>query len=172
MKRMSRQAVVFRLAFYVGATGLILAVWQFQKHMSGNFIEPLVTTLNSTQEKELDALLEMNRLITTLDTGLLGATGFLLINRRRAFRWPVILWTAFGSAVCVALSVFFGYVVYLGVIAMLQNDIFDLDIPPLFWARQAHFYTFLLAVVLFGDFAFQTLHVEDGDEFTRDVADH
>jgi hypothetical protein len=47
---------------------------------------------------------------------------------------------------------------------MLENTIFDLDVPAILWARQAHFYTFLLAVVLFGDFAFHTLQVEDKNE--------
>jgi hypothetical protein len=98
--------------------------------------------------------------------------GFLLINGRKVSRWSGAKWLALGSAMCVALSLFFGYVVYLGIIAMLQNAIFDLDIPVILWARQAHFYTFLLAVVLFGDFAFQTLHMEDGNEPKRNLAGH
>lgn len=172
MKQITRQAVVFRIIFYLGATGLILAVWQFQKHMPGGFIEPTISSINSIQQRQLDAVLEMNRLITTLGTGLLGATGFLLINMRKAYRRSVAFWVAFGSAVCVGLSIFFGYVVYLGLIAMLQSQFFNVDIPPILWVREAHFYLFLLGVVLFGDFAFQSLREEDGHERTRDAADH
>lgn len=158
------RAHIIRLLFYVVAVAFILAVWQFQAHMSGNFIEPMVTSLNTLQERELDALLGMNSLITTLSTGLLGALGFVLINGRGQSIPPGAKWLAFGSAICVALSLFFGYVVYLGIISMLENTIFDLDIPAILWARQAHFYTFLLAVVLFGDFAFHTLQVEETNE--------
>jgi hypothetical protein len=160
MNRLSSRSALFRVAFYAGAVGIIFAVWQIQNRMSSTFIEPLVVTLSSLQERELDALLDMNSLITTLGTGLLGAVGFLLINGRKVDRWSGGKWLALASAACVALSLFFGYVVYLGIISMLQNAIFDLDIPSIYWARQAHFYSFLLAVVLFGDFAFQTLHGE------------
>jgi hypothetical protein len=170
MTRTTKRAILFRLVFYMGATGFVLAVWQYQQHITGNWIEPLVSNLNTAQEKELDALLEMNRLITTLGTGLLGAIGFLLINVRRANRGSVALWAACASAVCVGLSLFFGYVVYLGIIAMLQNQFFDLDIRPILWARQAHFYTFLLGVVLFGDFAFHNLQVENGNNGKQTAA--
>jgi hypothetical protein len=166
-----KRAIVFRLVFYLGATGFILAVWQYQKNVTGNWIEPLTPSLSTGQDRELDALLEMNRLITTLGTGLLAAIGFLLVNVRRAKRGPEALWAACSSALCVAFSLFFGYVVYLGVISMLQNQYFDLDVGPILWARQAHFYTFLLGVVLFGDFAFQNLHVEDGHERKRGPTD-
>lgn len=172
MNRTAGRSAIFRLAFYMAAVGFILAVWQFQAHMAGTFIEPLVTSLSSLQERELDALLDMNSLITTLGTGLLGALGFLLMNGRRLYRGTAAKWLAFGSAVCVALSLFFGYVVYLGIIAMLENEIFDLDIPAIFWARQAHFYSFLLAVVLFGDFAFHSLNVEEEHDSKSHPADH
>lgn len=172
MKRRATRAVIFRLLFYMGATAFILVVWQYQKHFSGSWIEPLVTSISPAQEKELDALLEMNRLITTLGTGLLGAMGFILVNGHKEHRGTGAFWAAFASAVCVGLSIFFGYVVYLGIIAMLQNQFFDLDNPGIWWARQAHFYTFLLGVVLFGDFAFQILHSEEGHERTSDVGDH
>jgi hypothetical protein len=158
------RALTIRVVFYLVAIGFILVVWQLQAHLSGNFIEPLVTSLNTLQERELDALLGMNSLITTLGTGLLGALGFVLINGRDQYLRPGAKWLAFSSAICVAFSLFFGYVVYLGIISMLENTIFDLDIPAIFWARQAHFYSFLLAVVLFGDFAFHTLQVEDTNE--------
>src|SRR5579863_940298 len=167
-----KRAVLTRVVFYVAAIGFILAVWQFQARMSGTFIEPLVTSLNSLQERELDALLELNGLITTLGTGLLGALGFVLINGGSHNLRPGSKWLAVGSAICVALSLFFGYVVYLGIISMLENTIFDLDIPPIFWARQAHFYSFLLAVVLFGDFAFHTLQAEGTNEHKKHSTDH
>ena len=61
------------------------------------------------------------------------------------------------------LSLLFGYMVYLALLDMLRNQMFDLAMPAM-WVRYAQFYCFLLAVMLFGDFAFQTLNVEDGNE--------
>jgi hypothetical protein len=55
---------------------------------------------------------------------------------------------------------------------MLQNQYFDLGVGPILWARQAHFYTFLLGVVLLGDFAFHNLHVEDGYERKNVATNH
>jgi hypothetical protein len=167
-----KRAAAFRLVFYLGATLFILIVWQYQKHMTGNWIEPLIPSLSNEQGRELDALLEMNRLITTLGTGLLAAIGFLMVNVRQAKRGTEALWAACGSAICVGLSLFFGYVVYLGIISMLQNQYFDLDVGPILWARQAHFYSFLLGVVLFGDFAFHNLYVEEAHEHKHGTADH
>jgi len=132
--------------------------------MSGNFIEPLVSSLSSLQQSQLSALLDMNNLVTTLCTGLLGALGFLLINGRKVSRWSPAKWMALTSAGCAALSLLFGYVAYLALIDMLGREMFDVDLPAILWVRQAQFYSFLLAVALFGDFAFQTLHMEDGNE--------
>ena len=112
----------------------------------------------------------MNNLITTLGTGLLGALGFLLMNGRKSVHWSGAKWLALASAVCVAFSLLFGYVAYLALIDMLRSEIFDLDLPAILWVRQAQFYSFLLAVVLFGDFAFQALHGEDKNEAKHSLA--
>jgi hypothetical protein len=71
------------------------------------------------------------------------------------------------SAGCAALSLFLGYVLYLALLDMLKNEMFDPDMATIMWVRVAQFYSFLLAVVLFGDFAFQTLNAEDGREHKR-----
>jgi hypothetical protein len=157
----TKRSILFRLVFYMAATAFIVAVWQYQKVFVANWIVPANPAADSMAGKELDALLEMNRLVTTLGTGLLGAIGFLLINVRKANGGFEALWAASASAVCVGISLFFGYLVYLWVIEMLRVQVFDLDVGPLLWARNLHFYTFLLAVVLFGDFAFNNLHGED-----------
>jgi hypothetical protein len=159
------------LVFYAGATAFILMVWQIQKNMTANVFEPVLTQLNSVQLKQLDAFMQMNQLVTTLGTALLGALGFLLVNGRNA-RGSAAMLTAFLSAACVGLSLFFGYVVYLGIVAMLQYPYFNLEKSQILWARQAHFYTFLLGVVLFGDFAFHSLHKEDGHDRSNDAAGH
>jgi hypothetical protein len=167
MARTRGRAIAFRIAFYAASIGLILAVWQLQKHVSQGLIEAPVSSLDVLQQAQLKAFLDMNSLITTLSTGLLGALGFLLVNGRKISRGSGAGWLALGSALSVALSLFFGYVVYLAILDMLQANIFDLGIPAITWPRQAHFYMFLLAVVLFGDYAFQTLHGEDENEPER-----
>jgi hypothetical protein len=148
----------------MGAIAFILLVWQFQKNITGNLLEQTLNTLDPLQQKELDAFLEMNRLITTLSTGLLGALSFILVNRGKEQRGLPGQWTAYLSAICVGLSLFFGYVVYLAIVNMLDNHYFQLFTWQIQWARQAHFYTFFLGVVLFGDYAFHTLRSEDQDE--------
>lgn len=149
MTRSIVRATIHRLVFYVGATAVVLLVWQVQKHVTGAYFEPLIDSLTPLQEKQLDAFLEMNRLITTLGTALLGAIGFLLVNGRKEHLRPGALWTALGSTVCVGLSLLSGYIVYLGILWMLQSKFFNLNISGILWARQAHFYTFLLGVVFF-----------------------
>jgi hypothetical protein len=160
MTKTARRAIIFRFVFYVVAAVFIFSVVALQRSI-GVGIEPVVGSPSPGQQRELDALLEMNHLITTLCTGLLGGLGFLLVNGRKSRRRSVTLWAAFGSAVCVGCSLFFGYVLYLAIISMLQFGFFNLNNPQILWARQAHFYSFLLAVVLFGDFAFHNLSGED-----------
>jgi hypothetical protein len=164
-----KRVILFRLMFYIAATAFIVGVWQFQKDFLNGWIQPANQAQGSAPSKEdhdqeLNALLEMNRLITTLSTGLLGAIGFILINLRQRKRGCEALWAAGASAVCVVFSLFFGYMMYLWVIALLKVESFDFDVPPLMLIRSAHFYAFLLAVVLFGDFAFHNLGMEDGNE--------
>jgi len=168
MSWLTSRSARFRIAFYAGAVGVVMAVVLFQWN-PGKALEIPIDKLSSMQEKELAALLDMNSLITTLDTGLLGALGYLMINGRKVSRWSGTMWLAFFSAVSAALSLLFGYVVYLGIIRMLEWGFFDLNNPSIQWARSAHFYSFLLGVILFGDFAFQTLHEEGRDVRTPDV---
>ena len=156
----TKKAAAFRLVFYMIATGFILLVWQYQKHMMDGVAIAVDVTAQPLVDKQLDALLEMNRLITGLGTGLLGAIGFMLINVRKGKGGWLAMWAACASAVCVGLSLFFGYVVYLGVIEVLRYPPFEPDFSAIMWARQAHFYTFLMAVVLFADFAFNNLRGE------------
>jgi len=158
----TKRAILFRLIFYAAAGAFIVVVWQMQRSYLDNWIAPATAAVGSMPDRELDALLQMNQLVTTLSTGLLGAIGFLLINIRKANRRFESLWAACASALCVGLSLFFGYLVYQWIIAMLKVQIFDPDLKPLLWARNAHFYLFLLAVLLFGDFAFNSLRGEDG----------
>lgn len=169
MSSSTSRAVIFRIALYGGALVLILALWQIQRGISQSFFEPAVTDPSFVENSQLNALLSQNNLLTTLCTGLLGALGFFLIRGSEASRWTRATWFAFASAGCAVLSLLFGYMVYLALLDMLRNQMFDLAMPAM-WVRYAQFYCFLLAVMLFGDFAFQTLNVEDGNERKQHAA--
>jgi len=68
-----------------------------------------------------------------------------------------------------AISIFFGYVAYLFILSMLRDGIFDLTSSSPHWAQQAHFYTFLVGVVLLADFIFYNLIKEAGRQTLQDV---
>jgi hypothetical protein len=167
MTNATYRAIVSRVAFYATLALFMLAVWQILPHLGYGVVGAQLSSLDDLQKRQLDAFLEMNGLVTTLTTGLLGALGFLLLNGREVNRGPVTKWLAFGSALSAALSLFFGYVVYLTLSDMLGQGSFDLTIPSIFWARQAHFYLFLIAVLLFGDFAFHAFFTEERHAHNR-----
>lgn len=171
MTSTTSRALIFRIALYGGALVLILALWKVQRLISQNFFEPAVTDASFVDNSQLSALLDQNSLLTTLSTGLLGALGFFLIRGRNASRWTGAMWFAFASAGCAVLSLLFGYMVYLALLDMLRNQIFDLGLPAM-WVRYAQFYCFLLSVMLFGDFAFQTINAEDGNVREHHSASH
>jgi hypothetical protein len=163
-----------RLAFYIGAIVLGMVVWAGEVYMQNRpqILGSSISELDPLQEKQLDAFLEMNRLLTTLGTTLLGALGFFLVSRRKPGSSPPDLWAAFASAICVGLSLYFGYRAYEDIIGMFQPPYrtFDLTATMISWDRYAHFYTFLLGVFFFADFALHQLSPEDEHEHSRSVA--
>ena len=153
------QSIIARSIFYVGGTLLAVVVWRTELHMQsttqvyGEFTE----SLTGAQQSQLSAFLEMNRLITTLSTTLLGALGFFLVNDKGKGSTRE-LWAAFACAVCVGLSLFYGYHAYQDIIFMLQSQTFNLYGDMISWDRKGHFSMFLLAAFFFIDFAFHELN--------------
>jgi hypothetical protein len=165
MMKTTQRGVIRRVAFYAALVCLMLAVAEFQRISAYGVHGAPITTLTDTEKQALNAFLDMNSLLTTLTTGLLGALGFLLLNGRKVRYEAAAKWLAFGSAVSAALSLYFGYVVYLAISDMLgSGEPLDFTASQIVWPRQAHFYTFLLAALLFGDFAFQAFFSEDQHE--------
>jgi hypothetical protein len=129
-------------------TGVI--VWGVQEYMyfqGRAYIEERLDALSALQDKQLSAFLEMNRLLTTLGTTLLGATGFLLNTRRRGAEPH--MWLGLASALCIGLSIYFGYEAYEDILWMLEGRFFDLSNPEIHWTHAAEFYTFLLGAIFF-----------------------
>jgi hypothetical protein len=158
--------------FAVYAVVMLVAVgsWVSQNYMTKVATQQLiqinrgikgvvVDKLSDLQAKQLDAYLELNRLLTTLGTTLLGAVFFLIFSEKRLV-WRQRSWAAMLGTLFVSVSIFFGYVAYLFFISTLQNGQPDVTVSMPHWAQQAHFYTFLFGVVFFADFIFHNLPKE------------
>ena len=131
---------------------------------NGGIAGEVVTQCSGVQTQQFDAYLEINRLLTTLGTTLLGAVFYLLFSGGKNLAWKRRKWAAVLGTIFVAVSIFFGYVAYLFIISILQNGNCDISRSYPHWAQQAHFYTFLLGVVFFADFTYRNLGQEDKDE--------
>lgn len=151
-----------RFGFYLVVAALALAVWRIQQHLFATpYLEPLKTDLTSLDQQQLSAFLEMNRLLITLGTAILGGLGFVLSrSRRRALAWRE-LWPVLASALFAGFSLYFGYVAYQCILWMLQNGFFDLNNAAVLWARHYHFYSLLLSVFFFADFFIHDTSRED-----------
>jgi hypothetical protein len=116
------------------------------------------------QEKALQTYSDMSGLLTTLSTALLGGLGYLLINSRTAGPQVRHRLSALASAVFAVLSLYFGYVSHLSVLAATYRKTFDPYDLGVRWPSRAQFYTLLLGVFLFADFAFYELAEEGSNE--------
>lgn len=156
--------------FYVCAIGLAIASWYVQgwiwsnSELATNTILGPVTPFSDTIKQAVEAYLEVNRLLTTLATTVLGALGFVLFRGGTLSARTPRLWAAMVGALLVAVSIFFGYVAYNFLIAVLQTGSIDFNAPtsqPLIRAQQIHFYTFLVGIIFLADFVFH--NVRKGD---------
>ena len=160
----------FGLFLSIAALGLIL--WRVQHCMfSAAYMEPLIQDqLPSLDQQQLDAFLEMNRLLITLGTAVLGGLGFFLTRTgKRCLPWRE-LWPLVASAILAGCSLYFGYVAYQCILWMLQNDFFDMNNPAVLWARHYHFYTLLGSVLFFVDFFVHETSQEDRRERSQHAA--
>lgn len=159
-------------AFYIAILFIATATWEGQRYMyaagereivtaNGGIAGEVVSDCSGIEKQQIGAYLEINRLLTTLGTTLLGAVFFLMFNRGRTLNWKRRQWAAMSGTIFVAISIFFGYVAYLFIISILQNGSCDISRSYPHWAQQAHFYTFLLGVVFFADFTYSNLTTED-----------
>jgi len=161
-----------RFGFYIGAIAIAVVAWLAQRYTSGQQIfESQVESLTQLQDQQLQAFLDMNRLLTTLGTTMLGALGFLLASRSKDRAGSSVRWSALASGAFAGLSVFFGYIASEGILFMLRNQFFDLEAPVILWPHTAHFYALLLSVLFFSDFAIHDLNKEDRSARSSEVSD-
>jgi hypothetical protein len=174
MAETSRRRFVTEFGFYIVVLFVAIVAWESQSYMyragekilieKGGIAGEAVDHCSGIQTQQIDAYLEINRLVTTLGTTLLGAVFFLLFRGSKTLAWKRRRWAALLGTLFVAVSIFFGYVAYLFIISILQDGICDISTSYPHWAQQAHFYTFLLGVVFFADFTYRNLTPEDNSE--------
>jgi hypothetical protein len=170
MARKSAARLIRDSGFYICATVLAIASWYIQGWIWSKSLPPPNTVLGTatpfsdTIKQAVEAYLEVNQLLTTLATTVLGALGFVLFRRGAVNVRTPRLWAAVVGALLVAVSIFFGYVAYNFMIAILQTGSIDFAAPtsrPLIISQQIHFYTFLVGIVFLTDFVFH--NVRKGD---------
>lgn len=177
-----------RVIFYVVVILCGFTAWRIQEYYiktagwpDDGVIATIPTTsadsdMSAWDSKAIDAATQTNSVLTTLGTAMLGAMGFLLINTRGAKHAPRHLWSALGGGVCVGVSIYFGYVGYMQVMAAAHNHKFNPYGQSFQWPSNAQFYALLLAAMFFADFTFFTIHQlttkEDKRESPQEVTAH
>lgn len=158
------QGKITRFAFYIAVVVLIVTVWRIQGHLNATAFPPNTVFSSSSpptewQQMGVQAVSETTRLQTTLATAMLGALGLLLVNRGPDRRKPRHLWSAFLSAMSAGVSLFFGFVVHLYLVGMIESGTFN----PYSLERPSYyqFYALLMGAFFLADFAVHDLSEEN-----------
>jgi hypothetical protein len=154
--------------FYIVVFLIAVVAWESQKQMyeagkngilneaQDGVVGEVLSKCNGVETQQIQAYVEINRLLTTLGTTLLGAV-FYLLSGGTKFVWTCRRWAALTGMIFAAISIFFGYVAYSFMISVLHDGRCDITTFHPHWAQQAHFYTFFLGVVFFADFTYCNL---------------
>jgi hypothetical protein len=107
-----------QFVFYIVVIFVAIVSWKSQAYMqkvaeqqlssqrAGGWV--IVDKLTDVQTKQLDAYLELNRLLTTLGTTLMGAVLFLMFDSNRKLVWKGRWWAALLGVLFVSVSIFCG----------------------------------------------------------------
>lgn len=110
------------------------------------------------RQKQLDLWSEMNKLLIAVATLTIGAIGGMMVNRDKARPLsPPQLRRAVASWLFCALSLYFGYLSYQQGTRMLSHGVFDPFTPRLWWPARGQFWTFLISIIIFGDFVYSSI---------------
>lgn len=110
------------------------------------------------------AYASVNQLLTGLATGLLAALGLFLTNGPKQFSRGRTLWLAAASALCVCVSIYWGYISSQNLEWAIEASIPTLDLPKLQWPRIVQFYAILSGVFFFAVFLMLDLTREDSTD--------
>lgn len=154
-----------RTRFYSTVFMVVLAVWGLQVLVYQKVYDQPGTIFSQTsstpadpgdwQKMSVQAMTDTNRLLTTLAMALLGAVGLLGNDAQRSARGRI--WAALLSAIGGVLSLYFGYVSHLNLLAMISNRTFSAYDPVYQFSSHAQFYSLLAGVIFLADFAIHDL---------------
>jgi putative flippase GtrA len=151
-KRLITRSAIVSGLFYAGLIILAGVMWRYTGYINS---KPYVITPPNDPvalSKAQDAYASVNNLLTTLGTGLLAALGlFLTRGDKRRYTGPRI-WLAVVSAVCVCVSLYWGYISSQNVEWAIETSIGSLEFDMFQVPRQLQFHTMLLGVFFFADF--------------------
>jgi hypothetical protein len=161
---------ISRARFYSTVSALVLAVWGLQVFMYQKvynapgiiFSEsPTAPAIPSDWQKmSIQTMTDTNRLLTSLATALLGAVGLLIGNKAQEASDRRHMWAALLAAIGGVLSLYFGYVGHLNLLAMISNRTFSAYDPVYQFSSHAQFYSLLAGVIFLADFAVHDLNSE------------
>lgn len=152
-KRSTGRPKINGTVFYVGCIIVAVAMWGLTHYIN---LKPFVVAQGgdpaAALSKALDAYAAMNNLLTTLSTGLLAGLGLFLTSRPKQRYDARELWPAAISALCVCVSLYWGYISSQNVEWAIENSIGSLDLDKIQLPRQLQCFAMLLGVVFFADF--------------------
>ena len=159
-----------RIWFYLAVVLLVASVWAIQVYAYRKIFGTEGTIFSASsgppapptewQKMAAEAMATTNGLLTTLGTAMLGALGLLIGNKAADGSRVRHMWAAFLAAVGAGLSLYFGYVSHLNLLAMISSQTLNPYDPVYMFSSHAQFYTLLAGAFLFADFAFHGLSKE------------
>lgn len=145
-----------RVGFYIALAVIAAIAWQLQSGPAAFFPQP-TDKPTEWQQMGVQVAAESTRLLTTLASALFGALGLLLGSAFSKDSVPRQAWSAIVSALCAGLSLFYGHVVHLHLLWMLDNRVFEstnaLFVQPIHY----QFYSLLAAAFFLAVFAVHNL---------------
>jgi hypothetical protein len=159
-----------RAWFYVAVLVLVLTVWGLQVHMYHQVFSGANTVFsqssgppalpNEWQKMSMQVMTDTNGLLTTLATALLGALGLMMGRKVSGGSGSRHMWAAFLGAIGAVLSLYFGYVSHLNLLAMISNETFNSYNKLYLFFSHAQFYSLLAGTFFFADFAVHDFNPE------------
>jgi hypothetical protein len=152
--------------FYAAVVLVVLSVWTVQVHVYRQVFSAPGTIFSASpgtpaapsqpsdwQKMSVQAMTESNRLLTTLATAMLGALGLLVGSKAQDGSGSGHMWAAFLGALSGTLSLYFGYVSHLNLLAMISNQNPNPYDHVYLFSSHAQFYTLIAGAFFLADFA-------------------
>jgi hypothetical protein len=132
---------------------LVITFWGIANYKFNPKPEPeiVISELDELQKKSSEIIIEMNKLMTSLATLIIGALGAFIIKRYETLKikatFPRILVAA--SSMLAIFSIYFGYVLYIKMVEMLSNNFYNPNNSLIEMPRKYQYYCLWLSAILF-----------------------